>query len=121
MAPDLMTQRNIQQFIQLTRLELQQIQSDIYWRTSDFEVWLNYRNKRIHLSQCLITETDDSMLMEALRQWQPTRFYGIPQRFFILNRKLVVNCTPLADSTAEHWFRLYQRQQAFLENLCHPT
>jgi|SRR5471030_570749 len=121
MTLDLITERNIQLFIQLADLDSCRASADMYWCTSKYETWLNYRGGRMHISQCLPpTPYDNDRLLLALRSWQPARFSGIPQRFFQLRRGLVISATPVADSGAELWLWLHRRQQRFLETLCQP-
>lgn len=121
MTLDLVTERNIQLFIQLADMPPCQVTPDMHWSGEKYETYLNYRDSRIHLSQCLLQGSfDNNLLLLALHRWQPSGFVGIPQRFFQLRRGLVMSCAPAADSTAELWLRLHRRQQAFLESLCKP-
>ncbi|NLS55326.1 type III secretion system protein SsaM [Hafnia alvei] len=121
MTLDLVTERNIQLFIQLADMPTCRVTTDMCWSREKYETYLNFRDGRIHLSQCLLQGSfDNGLLLLALYRWQPCGFVGIPQRFFQLRRGLVISCAPAADSTAELWLRLHRRQQAFLESLCNP-
>ncbi|WP_145558807.1 type III secretion system protein SsaM [Yersinia mollaretii] len=121
MTLDLVTERNIQLFIQLAGMPTCRAATDMCWSCEKYETYLNYRDRRIHLSQCLLQGSfDNNLLLLALNRWQPCDFVGIPQRFFQLRRGLVISCAPTADSSAELWLRLHRRQQAFLELLCKP-
>ncbi|AJJ62661.1 type III secretion system protein SsaM [Yersinia aldovae] len=121
MTLSLVTERNIQLFMQLAQMPSCRVSTDMYWQTATYETYLNYRRGRMHISQCLPLDSYDSnLLLLALHRWQPARFAGIPQRFFQLRRGLVMSCSPAADSAAELWLLLHRRQQAFLESLCKP-
>ncbi len=121
MTLSLVTERNIQLFIQLADMHTCPVSADMCWHTAKYETYLNYRSGRMHISQCLPQDPfDNNLLLLALHRWQPARFAGIPQRFFQLRRGLVMSCSPAADSAAELWALLHRRQQAFLESLCKP-
>lgn len=121
MTLSLVTERNIQLFIQLADMHTCPVSADMCWHTAKYETYLNYRSGRMHISQCLPQDPfDNNLLLLALHRWQPARFVGIPQRFFQLRRGLVMSCSPAADSAAELWALLHRRQQAFLESLCKP-
>lgn len=119
MTLDRVTELNIQLFMQLVGIPGRQPTSDMYWQSEKYEIWLNYREGRLHISHCLLLEPfDNNLLTLALHLWQPAYFAGIPQRLFQLRRGLVISCSPAVGSAAQLWFRIYQCQQAFLESLC---
>ncbi|OSN10901.1 type III secretion system protein SsaM [Lonsdalea iberica] len=119
MTLDLITELNIQRFIQLADMPDCCSMADMCWKKEKYETYLNYRDRRLHISQCLPRGPfDNDLLMLALQRWHPAYFAGIPQRFFKLRCGLFISCSPAAESTAELWFRLHRRQQAFLESLC---
>lgn len=116
---DRVTELNILLFMQLAGLPEQAVTAGMYWQGEQFQTWLTLRNGRINISQCMPLEPfDDSMLLPALRRWQPANFSGIPQRIFRLCGGLVISCCPATGSTAEIWLQMHRRQQVFLGALC---
>ncbi|EAY1244435.1 type III secretion system apparatus protein [Salmonella enterica] len=116
---DLITERNIQLFIQLAGLAEQPLATNMFWRQGQYETYLNYQNGRIHLCQILQQAfLDEDMLFKALANWQPAVFQGIPQRLFLLRDGLAMSCSPPPSSSAELWLRLHHRQIKFLESQC---
>ncbi|ONF77567.1 EscV/YscV/HrcV family type III secretion system export apparatus protein [Salmonella enterica subsp. enterica serovar Typhimurium] len=82
---DLITERNIQLFIQLAGLAERPLATNMFWRQGQYETYLNYHNGRIHLCQILKqTFLDEELLFKALANWKPAAFQGIPQRLFLL-------------------------------------
>ncbi|ECF6028796.1 type III secretion system protein SsaM [Salmonella enterica subsp. salamae serovar Greenside] len=116
---DLITERNIQLFIQLAGLAERPLATNMFWRQGQYETYLNYQNGRIHLCQILQqTFLDDDLLFKALTNWKPAVFQGIPQRLFLLRDGLAMSCSPPPSSSAELWLRLHHRQIKFLESQC---
>ncbi|EIP7387005.1 type III secretion system apparatus protein [Salmonella enterica] len=116
---DLITERNIQLFIQLAGLTEQPLATNMFWRQGQYETYLNYQNGRIHLCQILQQAfLDEDLLFKALANWQPAVFQGIPQRLFLLRDGLAMSCSPPPSSSAELWLRLHHRQIKFLESQC---
>ncbi|ECF6051698.1 SPI-2 type III secretion system apparatus protein SsaM [Salmonella enterica subsp. salamae] len=116
---DLITERNIQLFIQLAGLAERPLATNMFWRQGQYETYLNYQNGRIHLCQILQqTFLDEDLLFKALTNWKPAVFQGIPQRLFLLRDGLAMSCSPPPSSSAELWLRLHQRQIKFLESQC---
>ncbi|EAA7242483.1 type III secretion system apparatus protein [Salmonella enterica] len=116
---DLITERNIQLFIQLAGLAEQPLATNMFWRQGQYETYLNYQNGRIHLCQILQQAfLDEDLLFKALANWQPAVFQGIPQRLFLLRDGLAMSCSPPPSSSAELWLRLHHRQIKFLESQC---
>lgn len=84
---DLITERNIQLFIQLAGLAERPLATNMFWRQGQYETYLNYHNGRIHLCQILKqTFLDEELLFKALANWKPAAFQGIPQRLFFVAR-----------------------------------
>ncbi|HCL5250064.1 TPA: type III secretion system apparatus protein [Salmonella enterica] len=116
---DLITERNIQLFIQLAGLAERPLATNMFWRQGQYETYLNYQNGRIHLGQILRqTFLDEDLLFKALTNWKPAVFLGIPQRLFLLRDGLAMSCSPPSASSAELWLRLHHRQMKFLESQC---
>ncbi|OMM58059.1 SPI-2 type III secretion system apparatus protein SsaM [Salmonella enterica] len=116
---DLITERNIQLFIQLAGLAERPLATNMFWRQGQYETYLNYHNGRIHLCQILKqTFLDEELLFKALANWKPAAFQGIPQRLFLLRDGLAMSCSPHLSSSAELWLRLHHRQIKFLESQC---
>lgn len=116
---DLITERNIQLFIQLAGLTERPLATNMFWRQGQYETYLNYQNGRIHLCQILQqTFLDEDLLFKALTNWKPAVFQGIPQRLFLLRDGLAMSCSPPPSSSAELWLRLHHRQIKFLESQC---
>ncbi|EAY5143809.1 SPI-2 type III secretion system apparatus protein SsaM [Salmonella enterica subsp. salamae] len=116
---DLITERNIQLFIQLAGLAERPLATNMFWRQGQYETYLNYQNGRIHLCQILQqTFLDEDLLFKALTNWKPAVFEGIPQRLFLLRDGLAMSCSPPPSSSAELWLRLHHRQIKFLESQC---
>ena len=116
---DLITERNIQLFIQLAGLAERPLATNMFWRQGQYETCLNYHNGRIHLCQILKqTFLDEELLFKALANWKPAAFQGIPQRLFLLRDGLAMSCSPPLSSSAELWLRLQHRQIKFLESQC---
>lgn len=116
---DLITERNIQLFIQLAGLTERPLATNMLWRQGQYETYLNYQNGRIHLCQILQqTFLDEDLLFKALTNWKPAMFQGIPQRLFLLRDGLAMSCSPPPSSSAELWLRLHHRQIKFLESQC---
>lgn len=116
---DLITERNIQLFIQLAGLAERPLATNMFWRQGQYETCLNYQNGRIHLCQILQqTFLDEDLLFKALTNWKPAVFQGIPQRLFLLRDGLAMSCSPPPSSSAELWLRLHHRQIKFLESQC---
>lgn len=116
---DLITERNIQLFIQLAGLAQRPLATNMFWRQGQYETYLNYHNGRIHLCQILKqTFLDEDLLFKALTHWKPAAFQGIPQRLFLLRDGLAMSCSPPFSSSAELWLRLHHRQIKFLESQC---
>ncbi|ECF7065883.1 TPA: SPI-2 type III secretion system apparatus protein SsaM [Salmonella enterica] len=116
---DLITERNIQLFIQLAGLAERPLAKNMFWRQGQYETYLNYQNGRIHLCQILQqTFLDEDLLFKALTNWKPAVFQGIPQRLFLLRDGLAMSCSPPPSSSAELWLRLHHRQIKFLESQC---
>ncbi|HCL5255140.1 TPA: SPI-2 type III secretion system apparatus protein SsaM [Salmonella enterica] len=116
---DLITERNIQLFIQLAGLAERPLATNMFWRQGQYETYLNYQNGRIHLCQILQqTFLDEDLLFKALTNWKPAVFQGIPQRLFLLCDGLAMSCSPPPSSSAELWLRLHHRQIKFLESQC---
>ncbi|EAO9703175.1 SPI-2 type III secretion system apparatus protein SsaM [Salmonella enterica subsp. enterica serovar London] len=116
---DLITERNIQLFIQLAGLAERPLATNMFWRQGQYETYLNYQNGRIHLCQILQqTFLDEDLLFKALTNWKPAMFQGIPQRLFLLRDGLAMSCSPPPSSSAELWLRLHHRQIKFLESQC---
>lgn len=116
---DLITERNIQLFIQLAGLAERPLATNMFWRQGQYETYLNYQNGRIHLCQILQqTFLDEDLLFKALTDWKPAVFQGIPQRLFLLRDGLAMSCSPPPSSSAELWLRLHHRQIKFLESQC---
>ncbi|EAA8843971.1 type III secretion system apparatus protein [Salmonella enterica subsp. enterica] len=116
---DLITERNIQLFIQLAGLAERPLATNMFWRQGQYETYLNYQNGRIHLCQILQqTFLDEDLLFKALTNWMPAVFLGIPQRLFLLRDGLAMSCSPPPSSSAELWLRLHHRQIKFLESQC---
>ncbi|MBA3147674.1 SPI-2 type III secretion system apparatus protein SsaM [Salmonella enterica] len=116
---DLITERNIQLFIQLAGLAERPLATNMFWRQGQYETYLNYQNGRIHLCQILQqTFLDEDLLFKALTNWKPAVFQGIPQRLFLLLDGLAMSCSPPPSSSAELWLRLHHRQIKFLESQC---
>ncbi|ECH1456528.1 SPI-2 type III secretion system apparatus protein SsaM [Salmonella enterica subsp. enterica] len=116
---DLITERNIQLFIQLAGLAERPLATNMFWRQGQYETYLNYHNGRIHLCQILKqTFLDEELLFKALANWKPAAFQGIPQRLFLLRDGLAMSCSPPLPSSAELWLRLHHRQIKFLESQC---
>lgn len=116
---DLITERNIQLFIQLAGLAERPLATNMFWRQGQYETYLNYQNGRIHLCQILQqTFLDEDLLFKALTNWKPAVFHGIPQRLFLLRDGLAMSCSPPPSSSAELWLRLHHRQIKFLESQC---
>ncbi|EDZ1643106.1 SPI-2 type III secretion system apparatus protein SsaM [Salmonella enterica subsp. enterica serovar Bareilly] len=116
---DLITERNIQLFIQLAGLAERPLATNMFWRQGQYETYLNYHNGRIHLCQILKqTFLDEELLFKALANWKPAAFQGIPQRLFLLRDGLAMSCSPALSSSAELWLRLHHRQIKFLESQC---
>ncbi|HAE2267534.1 TPA_asm: SPI-2 type III secretion system apparatus protein SsaM [Salmonella enterica subsp. salamae serovar 60:g,m,t:z6] len=116
---DLITERNIQLFIQLAGLTERPLATNMFWRQGQYETYLNYQNGRIHLCQILQqTFLDEDLLFKALTNWKPAMFQGIPQRLFLLRDGLAMSCSPPPSSSAELWLRLHHRQIKFLESQC---
>lgn len=116
---DLITERNIQQFIRLAELGDCPLSQAMCWRHARGETYLHYRSSRLHLSQYAprIACVADA-LRQGLQRWHPARFAGVPQRLYALGTGLAISCSPPAHSAAELWLGLHQRQQTFLEALC---
>ncbi|EGO1016724.1 SPI-2 type III secretion system apparatus protein SsaM, partial [Salmonella enterica] len=103
---DLITERNIQLFIQLAGLAERPLATNMFWRQGQYETYLNYHNGRIHLCQILKqTFLDEELLFKALANWKPAAFQGIPQRLFLLRDGLAMSCSPPLSSSAELWLR----------------
>ncbi|EIM7759567.1 SPI-2 type III secretion system apparatus protein SsaM [Salmonella enterica] len=116
---DLITERNIQLFIQLAGLAERPLATNMFWRQGQYETYLNYHNGRIHLCQILKqTFLDEELLFKALANWKPAAFQGIPQRLFLLRDGLAMSCSPPLSSSAGLWLRLHHRQIKFLESQC---
>ncbi|MBH0757104.1 SPI-2 type III secretion system apparatus protein SsaM [Salmonella enterica] len=116
---DLISERNIQLFIQLAGLAERPLATNMFWRQGQYETYLNYHNGRIHLCQILKqTFLDEELLFKALANWKPAAFQGIPQRLFLLRDGLAMSCSPPLSSSAELWLRLHHRQIKFLESQC---
>ncbi|ECC8323129.1 SPI-2 type III secretion system apparatus protein SsaM [Salmonella enterica] len=116
---DLITERNIQLFIQLAGLAERPLATNMFWRQGQYETYLNYHNGRIHLCQILKqTFLDEELLFKALANWKPAAFQGIPQRLFLLRDGLAMSSSPPLSSSAELWLRLHHRQIKFLESQC---
>ncbi|HIA4871829.1 TPA: SPI-2 type III secretion system apparatus protein SsaM [Salmonella enterica] len=116
---DLITERNIQLFIELAGLAERPLATNMFWRQGQYETYLNYHNGRIHLCQILKqTFLDEELLFKALANWKPAAFQGIPQRLFLLRDGLAMSCSPTLSSSAELWLRLHHRQIKFLESQC---
>ncbi|HBJ2398165.1 TPA: SPI-2 type III secretion system apparatus protein SsaM [Salmonella enterica] len=116
---DLITERNIQLFIQLAGLAERPLATNMFWRQGQYETYLNYHNGRIHLCQILKqTFLDEELLFKALANWKPAAFQGIPQRLFLLRDGLAMSYSPPLSSSAELWLRLHHRQIKFLESQC---
>lgn len=116
---DLITERNIQLFIQLAGLAERPLATNMFWRQGQYETYLNYHNGRIHLCQILKqTFLDEELLFKALANWKPAAFQGIPQRLFLLRDGLAMSCSPPLSSSAKLWLRLHHRQIKFLESQC---
>ncbi|EEJ2176839.1 SPI-2 type III secretion system apparatus protein SsaM [Salmonella enterica subsp. enterica serovar Typhimurium] len=116
---DLITERNIQLFIQLAGLAERPLATNMFWRQGQYETYLNYHNGRIHLCQILKqTFLDEELLFKALANWKPAAFQGIPQRLFLLRDGLAMSCSPPLSSSAELWLLLHHRQIKFLESQC---
>ncbi|EGM9061470.1 type III secretion system apparatus protein [Salmonella enterica] len=116
---DLITERNIQLFIRLSGLAERPLATNMFWRQGQYETYLNYQNGRIHLCQILQqTFLDEDLLFNALTNWKPAEFIGIPQRLFLLRDGLAISCSPPPSSSAELWLRLHHRQIKFLESQC---
>ncbi|WP_339033079.1 SPI-2 type III secretion system apparatus protein SsaM [Salmonella enterica] len=116
---DLITERNIQLFIQLAGLAERPLATNMFWRQGQYETYLNYHNGRIHLCQILKqTFLDEELLFKALANWKPAAFQGIPQRLFLLRDGLAMSCSPPLSSSAALWLRLHHRQIKFLESQC---
>ncbi|HGG3143964.1 TPA: SPI-2 type III secretion system apparatus protein SsaM [Salmonella enterica subsp. salamae] len=116
---DLITERNIQLFIQLAGLAERPLATNMFWRQGQYETYLNYQNGRIHLCQILQqTFLDEDLLFKALTNWKPAVFQGIPQQLFLLRDGLAMSCSPPPSSSAELWLRLHHRQIKFLESQC---
>lgn len=116
---DLITERNIQLFIQLAGLAERPLATNMFWPQGQYETYLNYQNGRIHLCQILQqTFLDEDLLFKALTNWKPAVFQGIPQRLFLLRDGLAMSCSPPPSSSAELWLRLHHRQIKFLESQC---
>ncbi len=72
---DLITERNIQLFIQLAGLAERPLATNMFWRQGQYETCLNYHNGRIHLCQILKqTFLDEELLFKALANWKPAAF-----------------------------------------------
>ncbi|EAW1720763.1 type III secretion system apparatus protein [Salmonella enterica subsp. indica] len=116
---DLITERNIQLFIQLAGLAERPLATNMFWRQGQYETYLSYQNGRIHL--CQIRQQaflDEDLLFNALTNWKSAVFQGIPQRLFLLHDGLAMSCSPPPSSSAELWLRLHHRQIKFLESQC---
>ncbi len=62
---DLITERNIQLFIQLAGLAQRPLATNMFWRQGQYETYLNYHNGRIHLCQILKqTFLDEDLLLK---------------------------------------------------------
>ncbi len=115
---DLITERNIQLFIQLAGLAERPLATNMFWRQGQYETYLNYHNGRIHLCQILKqTFLDEELLLKRWLTGNPQRS-GIPQRLFLLRDGLAMSCSPPLSSSAELWLRLHHRQIKFLESQC---
>lgn len=122
MSVDLLTERNIQRFIQLAELNDCPVSDAMQWRSDEYLTSLTFRDGRMHISQCLLLRwLEGELLRQALNRWQPARFAGIPQRIFHLRCGMAISCCPMAGSTAEVWLWLHRRQRHFLETLCKPS
>lgn len=122
MSVDLLTERNIQRFMQLADLEMCPVSAAMQWRNDAFLTSLTYHDGRVHLGQCFLQRwLDEALLREGLLRWHPARFAGIPQRIFHLRCGMAISCCPIAGSTAESWLLLHRRQRYFLETLCKPS
>ncbi|BAE74574.1 hypothetical protein SGGMMB4_02910 [Sodalis glossinidius str. 'morsitans'] len=115
---DLITERNLQQFIRLAELGERPLLQAMCWRHTLGETYLHYRGGRLHLSQYMPHAAADGVLRQGLQRWHPARFAGVPQRLYALGAGLAISCSPPTHSTAELWLGLHLRQQTFLEALC---
>ena len=116
---DLVTKRNMQLFIRLAGLTEYPLAEDMLWRQAHFHTHLGYHNDRVYLCQVFPRSPyDKARLFALLSHWQPSAFYGIPQRLFQLQKGLAISCSPPPGTPAEFWLQLHRRQIAFMGTQC---
>lgn len=123
MVLDLVTERNIQLFMQLAQLLACPVSENMYWRQPRRDIFLTSRSGGMQISQRFPLVDQDSanhLLEQGLSRWQPTRFGGIAQQLYRLRDGMIISCHLPLDSSAEVWLMLYKRQWTFLEALCFP-
>lgn len=114
---DLVTQRNIQLFMRLAGLADHPLAADMSWRQAHYQTHLGYHHGRVYLCQLFPhSPFDKDRLFTLLSSWQPSVFYGIPQRLFQLQKGLAISCSPPPDTSAELWLQLHHRQISFMRS-----
>ncbi len=118
---DLITERNIQLFIQLAGLAERPLATNMFWRQGQYETYhLNYHNGRIHLCQILKQNLlRRRPVFKALTHWKKT--CSVPwysSTIILLSRDgLAMSCSPPLPA-CRAWLRLHHRQIKFLESQC---
>lgn len=108
--------RNLEHFFSLFNHSIVQISTAIECHWPPFGLRIEIIEERFLITSWLLKEGDFDLL-SALKLNQPERFWGIPQRVFIIRHRPYVSAWCPRESDGLFLFRLCQRQRQFLSQL----
>jgi len=113
---DLQVLRNVEQLVSLLRLPQTEVAEILEIHQSPYGLRLEVIGERLMLTSWLL-EIDGLELDYALKQNQPERFKGLPQRLFIIKNKLFISALCPSQFDARQWFWVCKKQREFLIQL----
>ncbi|EFL91880.1 type III secretion system apparatus protein [Candidatus Regiella insecticola LSR1] len=118
MDMDLVVVRNLQLFFRLAELPYTEVKPSMEWRIGQRAVFIEVHQQRILLTTGRLNPQANLEELRTLQQrWRLERFYGIPQRIYLLSIGIMVSCCPHTASGAEFWYQIYKQQYALLKTL----
>lgn len=113
---DLQVTRNLEQFFKLVNHWPVRLADCIECHWPPFGILLESIDDRLIMSSWLL-ESEVTLLKPLLSRWHPEAFMGIPQRVFIVKRRLMISCQCPSNSQAHDWYHLCKKQQIFLSKV----
>ncbi|MGB0893417.1 MAG: type III secretion apparatus [Parashewanella sp.] len=110
---DLRSSRNLEELFRLLNHWPVKLDDQMEYHWPPFGLMLEIKDERLLMTSWLLeTEIEDLKLW--IERCHPQAFLGIPQRLFLIKKKLMISCLSPSESEGRDWYQIVKLQQQFL-------